>query len=338
MMICYIAKDQPQYKANLHSHSVISDGRLTPEKMKDEYKKRGYSILAITDHEIPYDHSDMTEPDFLMITGYESHIRPNGSNYDAYGPEIHINLIAKDPHNVTHINFNDDYCKCDPEIMAKSKKAGSMAPRQYTVEYINEFVKTAVENGYLCAHNHAVWSHENQEQVAQYKGFFSMEMCNYGSYHGNRIEYNAVLYDRMLREGNRIFVHSADDNHNGAPLDSPASDSFGAFTMVLAKDLTYGSVIDALEKGNFYSSMGPRINELTFDGDSVHIETDPVRQITMHTAGKVVRYKVGTESEPVTFADFKIPEQTPYVRFSAYDFCGRYADTRGFFRDELSLE
>ena len=32
--------------------------------------------------------------------------------------------------------------------------------------------------------------------------------------------------------------------------------------------------------------MGPCIKELTFDGNKVHIETDPVRQITMFTGGK----------------------------------------------------
>ena len=36
------------YKANLHSHSVISDGRLTPEEMRDFYREHGYSVLAIT--------------------------------------------------------------------------------------------------------------------------------------------------------------------------------------------------------------------------------------------------------------------------------------------------
>ena len=39
------------YKANLHCHSTNSDGRATPEKLKEEYMKRGYSAIAFTDHE-----------------------------------------------------------------------------------------------------------------------------------------------------------------------------------------------------------------------------------------------------------------------------------------------
>lgn len=82
-----ISPDLPQFKANLHSHSNLSDGRLTPEDMVKAYKARGYSILAITDHEAPYDHTDLSTPDFLMLTGYEAYIRPSSNcQLDIYGP------------------------------------------------------------------------------------------------------------------------------------------------------------------------------------------------------------------------------------------------------------
>ena len=110
-MIKYISKDMPQYKANLHCHSVLSDGSLTPEQLKAAYKEHGYSVLAITDHEYPYDHSAMTEDDFIMLTGYEAYIRPHDSSYNPYGPEVHINLFAKEPHNVSYVNYVDSYCK-----------------------------------------------------------------------------------------------------------------------------------------------------------------------------------------------------------------------------------
>ena len=58
-------------KGNLHSHSTRSDGKLTPEEMKNLYKSRGYSILCCTDHEIMIGHHDLTDDDFLMLTGFE---------------------------------------------------------------------------------------------------------------------------------------------------------------------------------------------------------------------------------------------------------------------------
>ena len=71
---------QTQYfKANLHTHSTISDARLSPQEVKQAYKDLGYQILAITDHNIIVDHSAMTEPDFLMLTGIE--VNHNHQNY-----------------------------------------------------------------------------------------------------------------------------------------------------------------------------------------------------------------------------------------------------------------
>ena len=67
-----IHPEQKQYKANLHAHTVISDGKKTPEELKEMYKSHGYSILSITDHETPRKHTDLTDADFIAITGYET--------------------------------------------------------------------------------------------------------------------------------------------------------------------------------------------------------------------------------------------------------------------------
>ena len=96
----FISPGARQYKANLHCHSNLSDGRLTPEELVRAYREQGYSILAITDHEASYDHTAASQPDFLLVTGYEAYIRPSPDCcLDHYGPEIHLNLLAKDPHS-----------------------------------------------------------------------------------------------------------------------------------------------------------------------------------------------------------------------------------------------
>ena len=63
--------DWPSYKANLHCHTTCSDGRLTPQQVKDHYKAHGYSVIAFTDHNVLVDHSDLNDPDFLALTGIE---------------------------------------------------------------------------------------------------------------------------------------------------------------------------------------------------------------------------------------------------------------------------
>ena len=335
-----IKKGATQYKANLHCHSILSDGKLSPEELKKAYKDHGYSVLAITDHEYPCDHSELTDDEFLMLTGYEAYIRPGIGKcvYDRFGPEVHINLLARDPHNVSYVCYNDYYCKYvkDPKVKEGFKKVGSSEPRRYDVEYVNSFIRDAKENGYICAHNHAYWSMEEFSYLEGYDGFFSMEMCNFGSFLLNGTEYNAHIYDNLSRRGKRIFCHSADDNHNKEPFDSPYSDSFGGFTMIMADELTYPSVFSALEAGNFYSSMGPLFHSITIENGKIHIETDPVRQITVFNGSKTPPHVIGTKDAPITSADFDMPEEYTFLRFGILDFEGKHADTRAYFPDEIT--
>lgn len=120
----FISPCLPQFKANLHSHSNLSDGRLTPEAMAEAYRAQGYSVLAITDHEAPYDHSRLDTPDFLLLTGYEAYIRPSADcQLDPYGPEIHLNLLAREPHNTTFVAYDPNFCKYMPHELAKIGRA-----------------------------------------------------------------------------------------------------------------------------------------------------------------------------------------------------------------------
>ena len=333
--------EKKQLKANLHCHSTISDGRLSPEELKRIYKEQGYSVLSITDHDFPYDHSDLNDEDFLLLTGYEAGIRLSPEyKYDIYAPEIHINLFARNPANVTLVNFEPNSCKRlvkKPEYLASIPKVGVEGPRRYEADYVNEFVKTAKEAGYICSHNHPLWSLEELSAIYKYEGFFSMEICNYTSYVGNMLEYNAYLYDRLLSSGKRLFCHGSDDNHNVAPLGTRLSDSFGAFTVILADKLDYDSVFSALERGDFYASRGPVIKELSVEGNRAYIKTDKADRISMYYGAKHLSVKLDEDGNGIFDASFDIPDTAPYVRFSVWDKDGKTADTRGYFRDELGI-
>lgn len=39
-----------QYKANLHTHTMVTDGWMNPQTVVNKYRERDYRILAITDH------------------------------------------------------------------------------------------------------------------------------------------------------------------------------------------------------------------------------------------------------------------------------------------------
>ncbi len=334
-----ISPHKPQFKANLHCHSTLSDGRLSPEQLKTVYREQGYDILAITDHESPRDHSALSETDFLMLTGYEAYIRPDPECcYDVFASEIHLNLFARDPHNETLICYNPACCKyLSPAEQEALTKAGSVRTREYTSEYINEFIRTANENGYLVSYNHPVWSMESEERIMSYDGIFSMEMVNGNSYTLNHMEYNGPLYDKLIRSGKKWFVHAADDNHNKYPFDHPQNDSFRAFTMLLSDTLSYDAVICAMERGDMYASTGPLIHEVSYENGVVHIACSPASSVICHIGSKHPASVHASINNTITEADIELHPQARYMRITVIDENGNTADTRAFSREELGL-
>lgn len=339
-MIYLISPKKRQYKANLHCHSVLSDGCKTPSELKEMYKSHGYSILAITDHERPANHTELSDEEFIMLTGYENYIRPDPEGrYNRYNKEVHLNLFARDPDNVKIICYNEKCCKYVKRDGALDTlvRAGSERPREFTREYINEFIKTARDNGYLVAYNHPYWSMEDEADILSHDGIFSLEICNYGSYIINALEHCAPLYDKMLTAGKRIFCHAADDNHNTHPEGSPLCDSFGAFTMIIPNEFTYGGIIGAMECGDMYASMGPTISSLSVDGDNLHIDCSEVSRIFVYFGSKRPEFILAENGEALTSADVKIDPEARYLRVGIVDKDGKWANTRGYSREEIGL-
>ena len=67
-----LPKDVTYYKANLHCHTVFSDGKMTPEEVKKHYQEKGYQVLAITDHDHYGDHRSLCDANFVAIAALET--------------------------------------------------------------------------------------------------------------------------------------------------------------------------------------------------------------------------------------------------------------------------
>ena len=90
-----LPKSLNKYKVNLHTHSTVSDGRLTPEELKELYKSRGYSAIAYTDHRNCVPHIELTDDTFVALTGTELDFT---SFCEAGWIDcVHINALSKDP-------------------------------------------------------------------------------------------------------------------------------------------------------------------------------------------------------------------------------------------------
>ena len=66
------------YKANLHCHTTVSDGRLTPVEIKELYMSEGYSIVAYTDHREYAWHKDQDDANFMALPSMEADLTEKG--------------------------------------------------------------------------------------------------------------------------------------------------------------------------------------------------------------------------------------------------------------------
>jgi len=328
------------YKANLHCHTTLSDGCYTPEEIKANYMRRGYSIVAYTDHDFLFPHTDLTDDAFLALTGYEMQVLDSREQLMRCKRDVaHLNFIAREPlNNVLVFGETTLPYEGDPAFTPDNRFTGSLdKPRTLTPEGLSEIIAEAKKEGFLVAFNHPTWSYSDRRHFCGLKGLSYMEIYNTCCEFDGHDTYCPDIYDEFLRDGQRISCIAADDNHNrglsGLPKDI---DSFGGWTMIAADRLDYPSVIRAIEQGDLYASRGPVIRALSVEGHLVHIETSPAARITLSCGCRRDDSVRAAVDALLTSADFELQGIEDYIRFTVLDDSGRTADTRAYWPEEFS--
>lgn len=330
------------FKANLHCHSNISDGYLSPQQLKDIYVEKGYSIIAFTDHDIMLSHSYLNDESFLALNGYEMEITEQLEDETLPRKNCHICLIALDPDNLTQVCYHrskylfGNAPKHRHKIVYDKEKPDF--ERVYSADGINQIFETGRNSGFFVTYNHPTWSMETYEQYSKYHHMHAMEICNFGCMAMGYAEYNERVYDEMLRGGERICCIATDDNHNYDSADSRFFDSFGGFTVIKAPRLEYKAVTDALVAGHFYASQGPEIYSLLFEDGKLHITCSEADRIMITTGRRRAWAAYASEGKALTEAEFDVMPEDIYVRLTVIDKNGYPANTNAYFTDELFSE
>ena len=63
--------DGDWYKGNLHTHTTVSDGALSPQETIRIYAEEDYDFLALTDHDAVVDYDGLDAHGMTLITGCE---------------------------------------------------------------------------------------------------------------------------------------------------------------------------------------------------------------------------------------------------------------------------
>ena len=331
-----ISNEGKFYKTCLHCHTTDSDGRISPEDKKDMYKSHGYSVLALTDHELMVDHRELNDEDFIILQGYEFAIN-KGSPY-IFSTDCHLNIFPLDEDEFRMICYNPNsiYYKDSKRFIPQLKYIGPPDfEKEYSEKCFQNVIKTAKENNMLVMFNHPSGSLQTHEDMYMFDGVWGVEIYNNGGKSVGHIQYDMDFYDYMLRRGNRLFCVAADDSHGDLPPENPYSDNCGGWVMVKANELSHNSIMTSLKNGNFYASTGPEIKELYMEDDVLHVKTSPAKLISVYSAYRMGGAKWATPGETVTEAELKIGDNWKYFRVEVIDLDGNRAFSNAYFLDEL---
>lgn len=307
------------YKANLHCHTVHSDGHWTPEQVKAEYQARGYSIVAYTDHRHYGWYPELMDDTFVPLAAFEGDLN---EPFRKPGDFQRVRTY--------HINFYDT----DPA--GRGGFTAVQPPQRYgDIHSLNNFLFEMNEKGFLSCYNHPYWSLQNYDDYKDLCGVFAMEIYNHGCELDGLYGYNPQAYDEMLRTGTRLFCVATDDNHDSFAPGDPRCDSFGGWTMLKLEKLDYPSVIEALRKGNFYCSTGPELEELYIEDNALHLRCSPVEKIYVITEGRRCLMELAAPGETLTEAVFPLRGDEGYLRVDCRDARGCHAYSNAYFLDVL---
>lgn len=226
------ANDKPFFKGNLHCHTTVSDGKLTPEECKAFYRSRGYDFLAITDHRRLSEPTHM-EDGMLLLSGMEM-------DYFLPGEVVHLVGVG-----MTEEISGHDLSRNPQQCIDLYRKCGG--------------------RGILA---HPAWSLNTVGTLSGLRGLSAAEIYNSVStypWNGDRADSSSVL-DVAAAHGTFYNFVASDDSH------CYEGEAGRSFTMVQADELTQESLFAAIDAGRFYCSQGPVIRQLSLEDGKVKVE------------------------------------------------------------------
>ena len=344
------------YKANLHTHSSVSDGALTPEEVKEAYKSYGYDIVAYSDHEVLVPHDDLRDDSFLPLTAIECEFsevfrafRDPVTGEEIKAPDYirkrkvyHFVYIAPRPDETYYPWPTKSYVWGNAKNFIQDYYVGEKS-RAFTFSNVNAAIRDAKEHGFLVAYCHPFWSQNRYEDYSGLENLDFVETYNSAcETDGYVLDKSERPFDDILSLGKRVFPACSDDAHR------PAHIGRGA-TYVKADSLSYEDVFRSLKAGDVFASTGPVFKDITFDPETkiLSVESSPGGLIALTMNIRYAQKQGDLREGEVTNADFDlsavienvckygVPEDV-FARITLIGKDGNRAYSRGFFISELA--
>jgi len=283
------------WKGNLHTHSLWSDGDDFPEMVIDGYKKAGYDFVALSDHNVLAEGERFVEADPVILADYrerfgeewvevaEDGARVRLKTFEEYRPlfEEEGKFLLIQSEEITdafeekplHVNATNLKERIEPqgggsvrEVLQRNVDA-VLAQRERTGERMFPHVN----------HPNFGWAVKVEDLIAlRGEKFFEV-------YNGHPLVHNEgddirpstermwdiLLAERLSAGEPLMYGIAVDDAHNYRALDSRHSNPFRGWVRVRAKELTPDSLVEAMERGDFYGSSGVTLEDVLVGDESL---------------------------------------------------------------------
>ena len=287
------------FRANLHTHTTKSDGKLTASEAAARYRDAGYNILAVTDHWLAGTATSV-DGDFMILSGIEL----ASSSYFSAG--------SLECWHIVGLGVPEGLVQESPRLDA---------PPQDLVDEIKKA-------GGFAVLAHPAWSLNTPEQILSLRRVDAVEIWNTQSalpYNPDRADSSHIL-DPVFNAGRFFPLLASDDSHRYMKEACVAS------TMIQAGDLTPESIFSAIRSGLSYATTGPRLRQIEIAGGRVCVETStPCTAACVMTNHPWLRGAVdcifGSDGEPEERTSFELPvgENTSFLRVTVIDRNGKRA-------------
>ena len=311
------AEETQWWKGNLHTHSLWSDGDDYPEMIADWYKKNGYHFLGISDHNILAEGNR-----WIHIEKNAGGRRAFEKYLERFGPKWVEHKTEKNIPKVRLKNFSEYKAKMSVEGKFLLMQAEELTDRFQGVPiHINatnlknyippqggSSLAAVIQNNVNAVleqrkktgqpmfphinHPNFGWALKPTDMI-QLKGeqFFEVynghpAVNNYGdAKHLSTVQiwdiinaYRVGIYKLPL-----MFGLATDDAHNYHQIAIGKSNTGRGWVMVKAPALSAPSIIEAMEKGDFYSSSGVSLSSIQTTKESFSFKISTEKGVTYKT-------------------------------------------------------
>ena len=270
------------WRGNLHTHSTLSDGHISPEAVCQLYRAMGYDFISLTEHFLPQygfqiaDTRPFRDAHFTTIIGAELHAGRTELNQLWHILAVGLPLDFPAP----------TAAETGPQIAARALAAGAFV-----------------------AATHPYWYNLTEADVRSLGPIHAVEIFNGTSVdHSERAD-SWYMLDLLLDRGERYTACATDDAH----FNPERHDAGLGWVQVKSETLEPEALLTALRTGDYYSSTGPQIFDLRIiQGQVLEVQCSPAARVLITGSGYHARSVAG---HGLREAQFDLSGwQSPYLR------------------------